>query len=534
VLATVFAGCWLVGWWPTAFALPFAAVFYAVALLGGATRRGTAKVLRTGVERPLWLAAVVGVVAVRWTLGPIVALATIGGGAALYSFGVALSALRLREPIGPVKSSPEERFAAKVAGRWDLAAERADWVHPDDPEVLLRPLAPPRPNGLGGVVVEVEPPAIDSDPEHLRTGATAARRALHAAFLFVQPPAGGRIDTARIHLYEGYPLAAAVPWRWPSKHARARAGEWVPVGPTAAAEPAWVRPRLCTLIGGVTDSGKGGVQLAIIRGLVAARVPVALLLVDNKGTEGGREYVRLADVAAGYVQASADAWPLIRACVDLIGYRFREVLADGEKLAPSAEHPLVWLCVAELWSMLQSRPPRHVRADCPASADAPGRRATCTCDWSRWTGGRLEKRPDVGEWRAMIDEAMTTIAREGQAAGVAWCGGVQAAQMEAFGKGSRLRTVTPARILLRVLADDDVEPILGTTAVRPPAELIPEDQPGTGYLRVGTGNPVMFRAVHIPPRDVDRALVQPLRKLGAKDWAQRVKPFIVDGNRQAA
>ena len=134
----------------------------------------------------------------------------------------------------------------------------------------------------------------------------------------------------------------------------------------------------------------------------------------------------------------------------------------------------------------------------------------------------------------MIDDALTVIAREGQAAGVAFCGGLQAAQMDAFGKGSRLRTVIPTRMVLRVLADDDVEPALGTTSVRPAAELIPEDQPGTGYLREGTGSPTMCRSVHIGPRDLDSAIVRPMRKHGAKGWSQSVRPFIVDGRREAA
>ena len=419
--------------------------------------------------------------------------------------------------------------------RWQLAARRAGWADPDDPETMLPMAGQPAPNGVGGVVVEVDPTAIDADPEQLRTGATAARRALQAAYLFIAPAAGGRIDSARIHLYEGYPLAATIPWKWLREHAATRAGEWVPFGATATAGPAWVRPRLSLLLTGVTDSGKTGVQLAIVAGMAAAGLPVALGLVDNKGAAGGREFARLADVAAGYARTPADAWPLIRAAVDLIAHRYAEVLADGEKLIPDAQHPLYYLVVAELWSLLQSRPPAHVRPDCPAaSADVRGRKPPCGCDWSGWTGGRHDRRPDVGEWRAMIDDALTVIAREGQAAGVAFCGGLQAAQMDAFGKGSRLRTVIPTRMVLRVLADDDVEPALGTTSVRPAAELIPEDQPGTGYLREGTGSPTMCRSVHIGPRDLDSAIVRPMRKHGAKGWSQSVRPFIVDGRREAA
>lgn len=488
----------------------FAALAAGVAQFGGEIRRGEATALRLAARWPLPTAGLLGTGALWIMVGrwPALAAGLAGAGAILgWSH---LRALRFREPIEAVKVEQPKDWLDDVDDRWPAAAQRAGLVHPDDPSRVLPALGPAEDNGVGGAVLRVDPHAIDADPAQVRAQTLTLQRALHVAQLHVQEEADGGTAAAWLHMYRGYPLADPIHWRTLRRFSYLDDdGEWVPIGQTVTAEPAWWRARYSGLATGVSDSGKGGVLLAVMAGMTVVELPVALLLVDNKGADGGREWRLLAEVAAGYVQTAADCWPLVRAALDAMAWRFSKVVADGHKLEPSDRHPLVLLAVAELWDLLQSRPP-----------------ATVT-DWAAYTGGRLTKRPDVGEWRSMIDEALTRIAREGQAAGVAFVGCVQAAQLDAFGKGSRLRTVIPQRTVLRVLAGSDVEPALGTTRERPPAELIPETQPGTGYIRRGTGIPVLYRAAHVPPADIRRAIVQPMQRLGVGDWIQSVAPFIL-------
>jgi hypothetical protein len=489
----------------------FAGLSFGVALFGGEVRRGCAQVIRWGLAYPQ-VPSAAALLAAGWiTCGR---WGAIGGAAA--SAGAMLGwshlrALRFREPSKAVKEELPDEWLTSLDDRHPAAAAAAGLVHPDDPARVLPTTGPAELNGVGGALIEVDCHAIDSEPGDVRRALTTYRKRMRAPYAYVGGEDDGSSQFAQIHLYQRHPLREPIPWRLLATYARDAGDdtEWVPLGPTAVALPAWARARYSTLVTGTTDSGKGGVILAALAGAAAVRLPVALLAVDNKGAQGGNEWRLLTEMAAGYVQTAADCWPLIRCALDVMADRYARVLRDGAKLRPSDRHPMVWLTVAELWNLLQSRPPSTVK------------------DWSAYTGDRLTAKPSVGEWRSLLDDSLTVIAREGQAAGVAFWGAVQAAQMDAFGKGSRLRTVIPQRLVGRVMSTDDIEPALGSTQYRPPAEEIPETQPGTFYLRRGSGHPELFRAAHVGS-DIQRAIVQPMRRLGAQDWIRSVQPFIID------
>ncbi len=481
-----------------------------VALLGRATRRLLWWLVRLGWERPWLLVAVGTLTGLWWAWGVVLALSVVGAGAVAISLGLIASG-RLHERSRAVKSDEGSDWLGELGKLWPAAASRAGLHHPDDPARTPLLLGPVTSNGIGGAVMELDLAPALAEPGQIRDAVPRLRRGLRVTDIAVQdretePGERGGLDYARLHLYSGHPFREPVPAGWLVDNADAGGIRGprllVPVGPDITAEPVLLDARYSTMVGGATDRGKTGIELAFIAGGLAAGLPLVPWVLDNRGEDGGAELDDLSSVVP-YETDSAAGWRLLRGALDVSTWRtreFRSLVGEREFFTPSRRHPALVLVITELLNLVQSRPPAKV------------------ADWDSFTGGWCDGRPSTEDWRAMIDEALSRISREGRLVAVAWHGAVAAAQMDVFGRRSRLRTVTPQRIAVGTLTDDDVDPILGSGALAAGArpDLIPHPgYEGTGYVRVGSVRPRMFRATYVTRRDSERLIVSRLRRSAA-------------------
>jgi len=386
----------------------------------------------------------------------------------------------------------EEEARDEVGERWSELVRRARLHHPDDAGLAAELAGAPVPNGVGGEVARVGLAAGQLLPEDLREAAGRVRRVLRVDAVFVRQV---DTDTVDLHMYRGRPLAEPVGWRWLAGH-QPVSGEWVAVGATVTAQPAALRWRHSVLWAGLTGSGKTTGQLALLHSVTAVRrIPVHLLVLDNRGEdEGGSELAWLEGVrGVVYRNRTSDAWELVCRALDIMAGRQAAKGGLGE-LQPSDDSPLVRLLVTELPDVLSSRPPAGV------------------ADWAGYSRGWFDKRPSAEDWRAMLVEHLARIARKGRDVCVCADLGAQVAQVEVI--PTKLRATIGQRVLFRVMNHSDIAPALGD-ASGAPAHEIPDWQAGAGFLRVD-GSPVFFRAAHVPPEELDEAVVWPLQAYGRR------------------
>ena len=402
-----------------------------------------------------------------------------------------LHRLRRPEPTDDVKTPPAAGSPEEVGERWPEFARRAGLRHPGDAGLTAELTTDPAPNGVGGVVVRVNLRDAELLPEDLREAGEKIRRVLRYDHSFVRPV---NTDAADVHLYRGRPLAERIPYQWLGEHPSS-SPERATVGATVTAEPASARWRHSILWGGLTASGKTSAQLALLHSVTAVlQIPVHLLVLDNRGGEQGGSELRALDGLSGvvYRNRTADAWTLVCRAVDIMAAR-HAAKGSMDELQPDDRTPLVRLLITELVDVLESRPPAEV------------------ADWAAYSRGRFDKRPRVEDWRAMLVEGLSEIVRKGRDVCVCLDAGAQAGQVDII--PGRLRYMIGQRGLFRVYNPSDAAPVLGDTA-GVEAHLIPESQPGAGYIRGQDGRAVFFRSAHIAPAEFGEAIVQPLREWG--------------------
>lgn len=407
------------------------------------------------------------------------------------------------DPIGDVKRGALKELAERVDGRWEEAARWANLHHPHNPELIAPATGPAVPNGLGGVVLLVDPdPARRSVMDVGAVGALGKmQRVFQADSVHVRR--SGRF--VEVHVYDGQPLADATPAEWLDAHPVV--GERVPIGPTATASAAVMPLRLSAMHTGLADGGKTNTQLAFEVSLALSAMPSALIVLDNKSAPGGRgsELLPVQPGALFYRNRTDQAWECLQAALGILGERL-EGVGGREYLPIDWRNPVVTLLLAEGLDVMRSRPPELPIDVLPGGSKA----AAVQRAWTRYTGGQLADRPTTDVWRGFLVDRVGEIVRLGRLVNVrvSWAG--QLGQVSVI--PTALRSAFPVRWAGRLPQSSDVEPALGVPHQQAPAHRIPRWQKGAGYVASGDAVPEFHRPVVVDDDTTSALLVPHLQR----------------------
>jgi hypothetical protein len=431
------------------------------------------------------------------------ALADIGGPSPVNPFQGAGGVRRAAEPTDDVKRAPLDELAERVTDRWEEAAKWANLTHPHHPEVIAPAVGPAQDNGLGGVVLLVDPDPARRAARDLGTASSVYKLTRVFGADSVHVRRSGRL--AEVHVYDGQPLAGATAPDWLYGHPVT--GEEVPIGPTATAGAAMLPLRLSVRHTSLTDGGKTNAQLAFELSLALSKVPSAAIVLDNKSAPGGRgsELLPVQPGALFYRSRTDQVWECIQATQAILGERL-EGVGGREYLPIDGRRPLVTFLVAEGLDVLRSRPPELPIEVLPGGTKA----AALQRAWSRYTGGQLDGRPTNEVWRAFLVDRFGEVVRLGRLVNVrlSWAG--QLGQVQVM--PTVLRSAFPASWAGRLPQDSDVEPALGVPHQQAPCHRIPRWQKGAGYVAVGDVTPEFHRPVLVDDDATTELLVPHLQR----------------------
>ena len=132
-----------------------------------------------------------------------------------------------------------------------------------------------------------------------------------------------------------------------------------------------------------------------------------------------------------------------------------EIVGGRDTLPVSPRHPVLTFLVAEGLDVVKARVP-----DLPLEVLPGGSKpAAVQRAWAHYTGGRLDARPSVGDWRAFLQEHIGLINRQGRLVNVRISWAQQLAQVTEVPTG--LRGSFPVRWAGRLGSPSDVKPALG-------------------------------------------------------------------------
>lgn len=399
------------------------------------------------------------------------------------------------EPTGPVKQDHGDDLVERVQDRWGEAAKWAGLTHPTEKDVIPPAVGPARRNGVGGVVLLVDPDPARRLLGDFRSHATKIRASFQVEHVFV---ARGEEGLVELHVYDGQPLAAPIDVSWLADHPVV--GDRVPIGPTATARAAALPLRQSAMFTALTESGKTNAQLAFEVSLAYSAVPAAAVVLDNKGERGGSELRPIQAGALLYRNRTEQVWECLSVVLDVMADRL-EIVGGRDTLPVSPRHPVLTFLVAEGLDVVRVRVP-----DLPFEVPPKGSKAAAEARaWAHYTGGRLDARPSVADWQAFIRDHIGLVNRQGRLVNVRISWAQQLAQVSEVPTG--LRGSFPNRWAGRLGAPSDVKPALGVEDRLAPAHLIPRDQRGAGYLAIGDANPQFHRPVLTDDRAVEELLV---------------------------